>query len=151
MTYKNNKQATAKKTAIETLETRTLLAQNPLVITHGGTYSGTWESDDRSVPAVVVKTSEPVIIENSVVRGRGDLIVSDVDHKARVWVDPLHASQRAGPAMGWVGDVEFGLQRVVREAERGQEQDDDGADDGAQKPLHIPNSRRHLQNRRNTA
>src|SRR6185369_3269700 len=66
--------------AIESLETRTLMANNPLVITHGGTYSGTWESDDRSVPAVLVKTSEPVIIENSVVRGRGDLIASGVDH-----------------------------------------------------------------------
>src|SRR6185369_16291292 len=66
--------------AIESLETRTLMANNPLVITHGGTYSGTWESDDRSVPAVLVKTSEPVVIENSMIRGRGDLIASGVDH-----------------------------------------------------------------------
>lgn len=46
----------------------------PLVITRGGTYQGNWQSFDPAVPAVMVRTREPVIIENSVVRGRGDLI-----------------------------------------------------------------------------
>ncbi|MBB5366407.1 NPCBM/NEW2 domain-containing protein, partial [Deinococcus humi] len=46
----------------------------PLVITKGGTYRGNWQSLDPSTPAVYVKTSEPVIIEGSNLRGRGELI-----------------------------------------------------------------------------
>jgi hypothetical protein len=46
----------------------------PLIITRGGTYSGNWESLDAKVPAVRIRTSEPVVIENSTVRGRGTLI-----------------------------------------------------------------------------
>ena len=46
----------------------------PLVITKGGTYSGNWESTDPNVPAIRVQTKEPVIIENSNVRGKGTLI-----------------------------------------------------------------------------
>src|SRR5437773_12540005 len=65
--------------AIEKLENRQLLAST-LVITKGGTYSGTWESQDPSVPAVLVKTTEPVTIENSNISGKGDLIASGVDH-----------------------------------------------------------------------
>lgn len=48
----------------------------PIVITKGGTYSGNWESRDADVAAVDVRTSEPVIIENSNVRGTGFLIRS---------------------------------------------------------------------------
>lgn len=44
-----------------------------LTITRGGTYSGNWESLDTS-PAVVIQTSEPVVIENANIRGRGPLI-----------------------------------------------------------------------------
>jgi hypothetical protein len=47
------------------------------VIDRGGTYSGAWESDDANVACVRIDTSEPVIIENSTLRGRGILIVSD--------------------------------------------------------------------------
>jgi hypothetical protein len=54
--------------------------RSPLVITRGGTYSGTWSSDDGSVPVVVIKTAEPVVIENSTLRGRGHLIVSTARH-----------------------------------------------------------------------
>ncbi|MBB6016816.1 hypothetical protein ACFP9V_19120 [Deinococcus radiopugnans] len=46
----------------------------PLTITTGGTYSGRWESQDPAVPAVTVKTAEPVILENCAVRGPGHLI-----------------------------------------------------------------------------
>ncbi|GGL78533.1 hypothetical protein GCM10010840_15490 [Deinococcus aerolatus] len=46
----------------------------PLVITKGGTYRGNWESLDPRVPAVYIKTSEPVVIEGSNMRGRGELI-----------------------------------------------------------------------------
>jgi len=47
-----------------------------LIITKGGTYSGTWESYDSQIPAVDIRTSEPVIIENSTIRGAGYLIKS---------------------------------------------------------------------------
>ncbi|GGO27260.1 hypothetical protein GCM10008949_18740 [Deinococcus humi] len=46
----------------------------PLVITKGGTYRGNWQSLNPRIPAVTIKTREPVIIENSNLRGRGDLI-----------------------------------------------------------------------------
>lgn len=46
----------------------------PLVITRGGTYRGNWQSFDPEVAAVTIKTSEPVVIENSFLRGRGNLI-----------------------------------------------------------------------------
>ena len=46
----------------------------PLVISKGGTYSGNWESTDPNVPAVSVQTGEPVVIENSNLRGPGNMI-----------------------------------------------------------------------------
>jgi hypothetical protein len=46
----------------------------PILITKGGTYSGNWESTENRA-AVVIQTSEPVIIENSNIRSRGNLIV----------------------------------------------------------------------------
>ncbi|QCR22098.1 PA14 domain-containing protein [Pontibacter sp. SGAir0037] len=48
----------------------------PFVITKGGTYTGNWESRDSEVPAVEIKTSEPVTIINSNIRGAGYLIKS---------------------------------------------------------------------------
>jgi NPCBM/NEW2 domain len=46
----------------------------PLLITKGGTYTGNWESQDAKKPAITIQTNEPVIIENSNIRGRGSLI-----------------------------------------------------------------------------
>ncbi len=57
-----------------------------LVITSGGTYSGHWESLDESVPAVRIRTEEPVIIENATIRGRGDLIRTDAGHDVDVTI-----------------------------------------------------------------
>ncbi|WP_187270221.1 glycosyl hydrolase [Pontibacter qinzhouensis] len=48
----------------------------PIVISKGGTYSGNWVSRNSNVPAVEIKTSEPVIIINSTIRGAGYLIKS---------------------------------------------------------------------------
>lgn len=45
-----------------------------LVITHGGAYSGTWTSNDPTIPAVEIATDEPVILHDSILTGRGDLI-----------------------------------------------------------------------------
>jgi hypothetical protein len=58
---------------------------NPIVISNGGTYSGNWESKDSEVPAVEIRTSEPVIIENSCIRGAGYLIKSR-GHAANITV-----------------------------------------------------------------
>ncbi|MBC5774702.1 T9SS type A sorting domain-containing protein [Pontibacter sp. KCTC 32443] len=46
------------------------------MITKGGTYTGNWESRDSEVPAVEIKTSEPVTIVNSNIRSAGYLIKS---------------------------------------------------------------------------
>lgn len=46
----------------------------PITITSGGTYSGNWVSDDASTPAVTIKTSDPVVLHDSVISSRGDLI-----------------------------------------------------------------------------
>ncbi len=48
--------------------------QPPIVITSGGTYTGNWESLDPTKPAVTINTSAPVIIQNSRIRGMGNLI-----------------------------------------------------------------------------
>ncbi|HEY6532941.1 MAG TPA: NPCBM/NEW2 domain-containing protein [Acidimicrobiales bacterium] len=45
----------------------------PITITKGGVYSGNWESKNTG-PAVTIATTEPVVIENSNVRGFGHLI-----------------------------------------------------------------------------
>lgn len=44
-------------------------------ITHGGTYTGQWSSNDPNVPAVTVATDEPVIITGSTITGKGVLIM----------------------------------------------------------------------------
>jgi hypothetical protein len=55
--------------------TVTGLNQAPITITYGGTYTGNWASDDPGTPAILVQTNEPVLIENSSVTGKGNLIV----------------------------------------------------------------------------
>lgn len=49
-------------------------ATGPLVITKGGSYSGTWTSNDPHTPAVSINTNEPVTLHDSVLTGRGDLV-----------------------------------------------------------------------------
>ena len=46
---------------IDALEARTLLAAQ-LIITKGGTYSGTFESTIAGKPAIIIRTAAPVII-----------------------------------------------------------------------------------------
>lgn len=58
----------------EPVTERTERFSAPIIITRGGVYSGRWESNDSGTPAVWIRTSEPVIIEDSVIRGRGHLI-----------------------------------------------------------------------------
>ena len=47
---------------------------SPLVITQGGTYSGNYRSTNSSVPVITIQTTQPVIIENCVLAGAGDII-----------------------------------------------------------------------------
>ncbi|CAM4170372.1 hypothetical protein [Deinococcus marmoris] len=46
----------------------------PVVIRKGGTYRGNWQSLNPRIPVITIATREPVIIEDSYLRGRGDLI-----------------------------------------------------------------------------
>ena len=46
----------------------------PVTITQGGTYSGNWKSTDAETAAVIIATTEPVVIQNSYVTGPSDLI-----------------------------------------------------------------------------
>ena len=55
-------------------------AEPTLVITRGGTYSGTYEGTDPASPVVLVKTTEPVVIDRCTIRGPGTLISSGVAH-----------------------------------------------------------------------
>lgn len=57
-------------------QTETQKSSGPIIIIRGGTYTGNWESHDTEVPAVEVRTSEPVIIQNATIRGAGHLIKS---------------------------------------------------------------------------
>jgi len=59
--------------------------KDPIIIKKGGTYSGNWESKDSEVPAVEIRTSEPVVIKNSNIRGAGYLIKS-WGHNANITV-----------------------------------------------------------------
>ena len=51
----------------------TINYSGPITITKGGTYSGNWESTNTSA-AVTINTREPVTIQNSNIRSRGNLI-----------------------------------------------------------------------------
>lgn len=76
----------------------------PIVISSGGTYVGRWASLDSRIPAVLIRTSEPVIIEDSAIRGRGDLIRTQFGRYANVTVrnvigeglPPLRAGRSPG-------------------------------------------------------
>ena len=84
----------------------------PIIITHGGTYQGNWQSLDAEIPAVEIRTSEPVIIDNSLVTSRGTLINIYnyaanvvVQHTAGYGLNPDGAGQYVGRFMdvdGWV-------------------------------------------------
>jgi hypothetical protein len=49
----------------------------PLVITRGGTYTGAWQSTNPNTPAVTIATSQPVVIDNSYIKGPGRLITEN--------------------------------------------------------------------------
>ena len=65
---------------LEAQGARPVTYQGPITITKGGTYSGNWQSLDPKVPAVTIKTDEPVTIENSNIRSRGRVIDAPWNH-----------------------------------------------------------------------
>lgn len=46
----------------------------PVIIRHGGTYTGNYRSTDSAVPVVLIETTEPVVLANCTLVGPGDLI-----------------------------------------------------------------------------
>ncbi len=65
----------------------------PITITSGGTYSGNWVSSDPSLPAVTIKTDAPVVLQDSVLSGRGTLIrITGVATGANVTIQNVTAT-----------------------------------------------------------
>ena len=62
---------------MESLEKRELLSGS-IVITTGGTYTGTYTSTNPNQPAITIDTTQPVTILNSTISGEGDLIFTGV-------------------------------------------------------------------------
>ncbi|GAA3926441.1 hypothetical protein [Hymenobacter algoricola] len=56
------------------LNTSQPVASTTLVIRHGGTYTGTFTSDDSDTPCIRIETTEPVVLNRCVLRGPGNLI-----------------------------------------------------------------------------
>ena len=92
------------KSASATVDLLTLIGPAPITITEGGTYSGNWVSNDPGIPAVTVNTDAPVLIQNSTVQGRNQLILVNGINGANVTVrnvtgtglDPQVAGQQRG-------------------------------------------------------
>lgn len=63
------------KTVSYTVNVSDVTYSGPITITKGGTYSGNWMTTNTSVPAVLIETDEPVILQNSFVKGVGNLIM----------------------------------------------------------------------------
>ena len=89
-------------------------ASNPsaIRITSGGTYSGNWSSVDPTVPAVTILTNEPVVLQNSKLTSRGNLIVIygsqggahvTIDNVTGTALDPGGAGQARGKFLGAEG------------------------------------------------
>ena len=57
-----------------------IVPDGPIVVTRGGTYRGRWRSLEAETPAVTIRTSEPVFIEDSLLEGRTHLIKTDAAH-----------------------------------------------------------------------
>jgi hypothetical protein len=51
-----------------------------LIISRGGTYTGSFEGTDYTAPVILVRTTEPVVIDHCTLRGPGPLIETGVDH-----------------------------------------------------------------------
>lgn len=71
----------------------------PITITHGGDYTGNWESQDVNTPAVTVATTQPVIIHDCYLKGPWHLIssiISGSDITVKNCVGTNTASQNPG-------------------------------------------------------
>lgn len=75
--------------AIQNTPASTIVWSGPLTITSGGTYTGNWQSLNASIPAVQINTSQPVVILNSNIQSKADLIYAEV-HGNNVTVKNTH-------------------------------------------------------------
>jgi len=64
----------AKQAAPKAAAKKRIVYNGPITITKGGVYSGNWQSADANVPAVSVRTSDRVVIQNSNIKSQGTLI-----------------------------------------------------------------------------
>lgn len=88
----------------------------PCVITKGGTYIGKWQSEDPNVPAVTIRTSEPVDIKFSIIVSKGDLIVAefkDVDLRIQYSIGIGENSGVYGKGKGWFLEAKYAKQIIV--------------------------------------
>lgn len=76
-----------KNAGSQTIQT-SLPTSGPILITSGGTYSGNWTSNDPNTPAVRIETDQLVVLQNSVITSKGDLIyVSGITTGANVIIE----------------------------------------------------------------
>jgi len=68
----------------------------PIVITHGGVYSGSYASSDPQTPAVTIATSEPVVLDGASVEGPGTMFQVAVGTPADVTVRNTKGHGTAG-------------------------------------------------------
>ncbi|MGY2133618.1 glycosyl hydrolase [Hymenobacter sp. HD11105] len=54
--------------------------QGPITVTSGDTIRGNYQSLDSKVPAITIATTQPVVIENCIIKGAGQLIKSSIDN-----------------------------------------------------------------------
>jgi len=62
--------------AVGASKTAIAVVSSPITITQGGTYTGSWQSNDANTAAVTVNTTDAVVIENCTISSRGPLIVT---------------------------------------------------------------------------
>ena len=65
---------TAIAPAASTTKAKRIAYKGPIIISKGGTYSGNWQSLNPNIPAVRIRTSQPVIIQNSNIRSADSCI-----------------------------------------------------------------------------
>ena len=86
----------------------------PIIITSGGTYSGTYVSSDPSRPAVLIDTDEPVVIDGAHVEATGTLIQVATGTRADVTIRNSYGEAHGGRTARFVV-FDTGWRRAVVE------------------------------------
>lgn len=69
-----------KERLIKKRRMKSSIKENKIVINRGGVYSGYWENSNPNDAAIIIKTNEEVIIENSIIKSAGELIKSETNN-----------------------------------------------------------------------